>query len=328
MALTPEAIDYSFSGPYNSGFYVNSNLYLRSSDGALKLISGSSSQIPVAQQEAYLPTLAGTSADYSHVVFVSNAALTPGAAPPEVAPTNLYDFTGGAIHNVGILPDGSVAPVGATLAGKRQSSGSAFTEPGPRTVSTDGSRIFFSAAPTPTTPPQLYLRENNGTAEARTVEVSASQRRVPDPEGRKEAEYITSSPDGSKVLFQDTEKLTEDATAGAGGPNAFDLYLYDVNTGSLTDLTADPAEPQAAGVQKALAVSRDLSVIYFEAKGAFAPGATSGDFNLYQWSNAGTRFIAATDERITPNLTNAATSVDGGDAGVYQHKTVDRLQFG
>ena len=107
------------------------------------------------------------------------------------------------------------------------------------------------------------------------------------------------TPDGSKVLFSSRTELTDDANTGEleGVPNQFEnLYLYDVNTKKLTDLTVDNKpvdERRGAGVVEVLRTSEDFSYVYFVATGDLAPGATSGDQNIYVWHEGKITFIGS-----------------------------------
>ncbi len=107
------------------------------------------------------------------------------------------------------------------------------------------------------------------------------------------------TPDGSKVLFSSRTELTDDANTGEleGVPNQFEnIYLYDVNTKKLTDLTVDNKpvdERRGAGVVEVLRTSEDFSYIYFVATGDLAPGATSGEQNIYVWHEGKITYIGA-----------------------------------
>jgi len=85
------------------------------------------------------------------------------------------------------------------------------------------------------------------------------------------------------VFFTSSAELTENADTTASAPN---LYEYDLETKTLTDLTvpteAQQAEdPDGAAVQGVAQISEDGSYVYFVADGALATGATPGKPNLY-----------------------------------------------
>jgi hypothetical protein len=220
-------------------------------------------------------TTVGASSDFHHVLFESSAALTPDT--PVSAGNNLYEFSNGQLHNVGILP-GQSAPNPEGIAG-------AARNRAPYPVSEDGSRVFFTASKPPEGEefftPQLYLRTNG----ANTVEISASQRTPEDP-APGQVTFVGAAANGSSAFFTSYSRLTNDAYTGnppGGGPN---LYRYDVATGKLTDLSvggSGPDEQYGANVG-GVVVSKDGDSAYFTARGVLAPGATSGTTNLYHWT--------------------------------------------
>jgi Tol biopolymer transport system component len=182
------------------------------------------------------PAYAGSSADLSHVLFMANDALTPGAKDGGNKENNLYDTHDGVITLVNVLPDGSTEP-NATFGGPKLSYDPA-TPDAPsfsHDISEDGRRIFW----TDLNSHNLYLREDG----SRTVEVDAGA-------GGGGA-FWTATPDGSKVLFT----------------KAGDLYQYDVESGQTSDLTP------GGEVQGVVGASEDLSYIYFVADTALASGS-------------------------------------------------------
>jgi hypothetical protein len=228
----------------------------------------------------------GASSDLSHVVFDEHAQLTAGA-PGGV--DDLYDWSGGVVRLVTVLPDG-IPAVGSLAAG---------WEDHPNVISADGSHIFFTAGG------DLYVRLNAEQppseecatpASACTVQVDASKVGGSGGGGK----FMDASVDGSQVFFLDANRLTADATAASGKP---DLYEYEVNAepgkpGTLTDVTVDSGEP--ANVQGVSGTSEDGSLVYFVASGLLSGSETnehgetaqSGQPNLYLYHGGTTTFIA------------------------------------
>lgn len=273
----------------------------------------------------------GRSADLSHVVYESNIAQT--AAPVTgvmniyewvdgaVRLVNLVDPDGPGPDPESAVPTGAVIGAGA----ERQT----YTD---SAVSRDGLRIVFhvfepeDAIASSSLDGQIYVREN-GTE---TIHVSASQRTdcaddptcggdgdpdpLPDPVGTQPPQYRDAEAEhGSKVLFTSCEKLTDDSTASTtpateqlpctnhdepnspepSDGNDQDLYLYDVESGQLSDLTT--GDPSGAEVYGVVETSDDLSRVYFVAGGVLAPGATQHEPNLYLWDEGVTTFIGTLD---------------------------------
>jgi hypothetical protein len=189
-----------------------------------------------------LPAFAGASEDGARVFFdEAKVQLLPEAAAGK---RNLYawDRASGQLRLAGVLPDGSAPPAGAFagpydwISGTDKEAlaigGSArdYYTQDEHAVSSDGSRVFFTAAGTG----QLYLRENptaaqspldldgecTDPAKACTLHVSKSQKtngsgpNGTDAAGSRPAAFVGATPDGSTAFFTSSEKLTNDATTG------------------------------------------------------------------------------------------------------------------
>jgi hypothetical protein len=242
----------------------------------------------VTPAPAVLNEFGSSSPDLSHVVFAESAQLTPDSPPAGQWP-HLYEWSAGAVRLVGILPDGTPVPssLRAEVSSTEADQPSSSTVLDNHAVSDDGSRIFFGVGGST---PALYLRQNATS----TVQVDASH--GPGPGGG--GEFTVASSDGSLAYFTDdaAQGLTNDTVPGSGT----NLYRYDANSGTLTDVTA------VAGVevQGVMGASEDGSNVYFVTNGVLAPGASPGDCqgafsapgltcNLYLFHNGVTSFIAA-----------------------------------
>jgi NHL repeat/WD40-like Beta Propeller Repeat len=279
--------------------------------------------VPATTGEATY-SFAGISADDSKVYFEGRGqTLTPDAA--EFA-NNLYvwDAASDKISLVGVLPGGGAPPSGSFagpyewLKGKTGAGGASstlYTIP-THAISEDGGRAYFTAAGTG----QLYLRQNATAADASTVQVSASKRTTPDPNGPRPAAFLAATPDGSVAFFKSSAELTDNANTGPAD-NGSDLYAYDAASGALTDLTADsnPADPSGAEVQGVLGASDDGAYAYFVANGVLATntgangssasagnckGTTSGSCNLYLWHAGRIVFISRLTATGTPQTSD------------------------
>ncbi len=233
---------------------------------------------------------AGATPDDSRILFEDEAKLLPAAAP-EVP--NLYEWDDGQLSVVGVLSNGK-APESGVAAGARSET---YQQ---NTISTDGSRVFFTDAGTG----QIYVRENGTT----TVQVSASRRSVAEAEGP--AYWRAATPDGRYAFFTSETKLTDDSTASPGRP---DLYRFAVENEELIDLTS--SDPEGANVLGTLGVSADGSYVYFVATGTLTGGAVEGSANLYEWHagvNGNTTILVA---GLDPSLDEAnwRDFVNGGE---------------
>jgi hypothetical protein len=246
-----------------------SNLFVRdNATGAYSLINFPA---PGLTPGAYQPTFDGASADFATVIFNAPAALThdaPGGSGGGV--DNLYAWTDGVVSLVSQIPpagEPSCGPAGPTCiadpnggrfgdenAVKGESSqGGSFV----RIISSDGSRIFFTANN------NLYVRENGQS----TVQVDAPQGGAGPGGG---GVWATAAGDGSRVFFYDDASagLTSDTVPGS----ATNLYSYDTVTGTLTDLTPASTAEVLGVVNEA---SQDGSYLYFVANGVLTKAPNS-----------------------------------------------------
>jgi Tol biopolymer transport system component len=256
------------------------NFYLRNNaDGTYRTLSVLPPVDVLPSQMVYL--FAGASADLTHVMFTSADALTPDA--PHGVSANLYEWINGQLRLVTILPDHTPALAGGGPGGPTG-------VPTYTAMSDDGSRIVFG---TPDNNPQdggqIYLRTNGQD----TVEVSASRRTPADPGGAQPPRFWGASADVSQIFFSSSEALTDDADLGVNS-----LYRYDVDSGTLTDLTidADPSSPPGDGLAGVLGLSRDGSQGYFESTRQYVAGkGVPGLWNLYRWHGNAISYVLTDD---------------------------------
>jgi hypothetical protein len=224
-------------------------------------------------------------ADLSHVVIQSSVALTAAPSGP-----GLYEWAGGTLHFVSVLPDGVTPASEAELGFEGHVIAHA--------VSNDGSRVIWTNRNAGVG--HLYMRD---TANGQTLQLDAVQG-GPEPEGAGAARFQTASADGSRVFFTDIQRLTADSTAQPTFPLKADLYECEVveEAGKLvchlTDLTVDHNEGEHAAVQALLlGASEDGSSVYLVAQGVLADNengngevAQAGGENLYAVRFDGTRW--------------------------------------
>jgi hypothetical protein len=229
-----------------------------------------------AGQEPYNYFVDGASAECAHVIYENGQ---PGYALEGDPVGSLYEWseaTGPRVASV--LPSNNKA---TTVSGS--SGGTKGSNIGQ--ISTDGSRIFFTAGSDGEGPgesaeagaDEVYARINGSS----TVSISKSHTAVPDNGARFQA----ATADGGVVLFTANYGLAESSTpskapgevcertSGAGeGTGHCDLYRYDLNSGTLTDLSVDATDASGATVRGVLGMSSDASAVYFSATGQLVPG--------------------------------------------------------
>lgn len=234
----------------------------------------------------------GESADGRHAAIAIGAALTSNAA----SDTNyqLYDFSGGELHLVSVLPDGTAYPGRSVLGSpgyggdKNPTHGGAVLS---HAISADGSRIFWSSLGEPGESGAIgpiYVRENpdeaqsalNGSgqctepAKACTIQVAGEP-----------TQFWTASADGSKALVGNVGEV---------------LTVFNVNTKSSTTV--------ANSAQGVLGASENLSYIYFVSREDLAAAATAGEENLYLDHDGTISFITT----LSAQDTNDGNGAGGG----------------
>ena len=223
------------------------------------------------------PEFVGASPDASHIVLQYRWAPLVEGAPTG----SLYEWAGGRLSVVSILPNETPAATG-TL-GTGYSSSSVVKN----AVSADGSRVVWSDG-------SLYLRDS---AKAKTVQLDEVQ--GGSGAGPAEPIFQTASSDASRIFFTDPQRLTKDA---GGRPDLYECEIVE-EAGELkcrlTDLTGGSNEP--AGVMGTIpGVSEDGSYIDF-VDSAVLPGvqanergeaAIAGQPNLYMRHAGATGLVA------------------------------------
>ncbi len=247
---------------------------------------------PAEEPGEFSLKLLGVNPDIDHIVVSTRAALPPVLTPQIRG--NLYEWTNGQFYPINILPgvagQTETASGGASLGMEHDES---------HTISNDGTRVFWSQGSTGS----LFVREGIGTEHVATVQIDAS-RGGSDASGF--GEFRTASVSGSKAFFTDRNRLTPDSTAGGDGSHE-DLYMFNIETNQLSDLTVDGSDLGGAAVRGVVEASENGSYVYFVAEGGL-PGteAVTGNNNLYVWHDGVTKFIVP------------LSSNDSGHGGNYE----------
>jgi hypothetical protein len=241
--------------------------------------------------------VAGNSADGSHVFFETSVALPTAPGTPAFTPTTgqgLYERYGGHTYLVGILPDGSLPACGAEVGNGGMNASYAIPLDDSAAIAPDGSNMVFRSPSIRLCPegntPKLYLREHNGTPQARTVEVSG-------------VELLARSADGSKLLTADSAFFRHDEK----------IYVYDITT----------EQTSVIGEGAVVAFSPDLSHVYYMANPhAGSDGSATSGTQLYLYENGVSKPImdasaaaefASTFHTTSRKYNYASTTADGSE---------------
>jgi hypothetical protein len=270
----------------------------------------------------YRPWLAGASADFNQVIYEDAFTLTNDAPDAlnfaSIFKPKLYESDHGVVNYVGLIPPpGQTTCTGAEC----QAAPSSIAGQGaaaapnvhytPHTISADGTRIFFTADATGCssgsfTCGQLYMRSNNGTPSASTVQLNASERTdcadhnpcngtsEPDPT-HSTAAYWDASTDGSRVFFMTPEALTDNAPIGTANKlYMYDTTLPDTDPHNLTLLNVDnePTDGIDSNSFGVIGVSNDGHYVYFTNVGQLVSGAPlTGGNQIFLWHDGQVSYV-------------------------------------
>lgn len=234
----------------------------------------------------YKPSLAGTSDDFTHVLFESILNLTQRTVdanlPRGPADFKVYEWVNGTVRDVGVLPENEGGSVVRAIAGPGASPPIPFYASD--AISNDGRRVLFVTSETQ----QLYMRIDG----ANTLRISASESSTPSPTPAP-ARFRTSTPDGMRVFFTSEEALTDGATGGNS------LWRWDGSApegARLTQLSVDgvPGDRHSPPVVGVLGVSDDGEWAYFIAEGQLIPDMPAAGITdpiIYQWHSGRLRYV-------------------------------------
>jgi len=265
--------------------FGNHNVYIHdSADDSYELMTTGPSGFQT-QQRVFLGR---ASDDGLRYVFDAQGDVDSTPPPPAGNLRRVYEFSGGELKLLGILPDGSIAPESRLAAGSCEpmqggggvcSNGVQVERIARNAVSADGARVYFDARAGSFAP--LYLREGNQTTLVTERESDGTT---------QDGVFQHATPSGEYAFLLSEDQLTDDAS-----PAGWDLYRYDADADELTNLTPTGTE---AGVEGVLGVSENGSHVYFQATGALAPGATEGEHNIYAWHDGEIRLIATSSSGL------------------------------
>jgi hypothetical protein len=231
---------------------------------------------------AFSPELVTATPDQSHVLLSSPQPLTPGLEFVASTLGNIFEWAGGTLSLVSVLPNNHSA-----------SSEQQKAYVGNRNIllrnaiSSDGHRVVLTTERFLGGSPHLYLRD---TTLGQTVQLDAPEAGIK-PALASDPSFQGASADGSRVFFLDETRLTAEATARQ---RELDLYECEIGVSAgalhcaLHDLSVDPNPGEAANVLGVLGTDESGRYVYFVANGRLASGAVAGSCPLQGEAGSGT----------------------------------------
>jgi hypothetical protein len=232
------------------------------------------------------------SADFSKLIFQSKDYKLLGHVTGTTVGDDLYEFSDGELRQVN---------VGIGGCGARMANGFEGYEGRPlgshssaRSVSADGSRVFFESVPGSecSKPSHLYMRTGSDS----TVDIG-------------EYVFLAANNEGTKLLLEKQESETQ-----------HHIVEYDVETGIVRSLFSTPQAITGDVVGGDPVVSPDLSTIYFFSMGDLTPdappplqGAGLQRENLFRFDvgSGVLSFVAQSEANAGANFTGHSVSKDG-----------------
>jgi hypothetical protein len=181
---------------------------------------------------------------------------------------DVYEFASGEPKLVSRLPDGSVAPCGASQ--RSYHSDEATTE-AMHWTSRDGLRVFFvtagDAPGCPESADALYVATDEGTERISPPPVSG-----PDAGVR----FIGATPDGEVVHYRTAATLLPGDT-----DPGFDVYRHTLSTGTTECVTCELANGALVSESASAYASEDGRSLFFRSFRKLAPEAVEGEPSVY-----------------------------------------------
>ena len=287
-ALGPISFFYAYTPDLRTAWLYNGNrtplaasapagvpqIYRREDPGGAltPLAIATPAELPI---EAKQIELAGYSEDLSKQIFEYPGALTADAAAGKGR--QIYEYAGGALHLVSVLPGGTAAARAEALT----SGANGPSEQGlialRGAVAREASRVFWIA---PASNSRYY---RTGTVYVRIDPLGAGAQTVQLSPGGHSA-FLGASRDGSRALLDSEGELELVSDTASGARTAI---------ASLSRMSAPGAN---GGYHNGLlGASADLSRVYF-ISGEARDGGEAGAFNLYGWHGGAFTLIGELDE--------------------------------
>ncbi len=255
----------------------------------------------------------GASPDASHVVFTAPAKLSE-EAPEE----SLYEWGGGKLALVSVLPGGQAALPATTPVLGALDHANGTVRIARQAISADGSRVVWSAGELDgekhlTGNHHLYLR-NTAAGHEQTIQLDRPEAGCTTHcKGTAAPIFQTASKDDSRIFFTDPQPLTQQAGNS-------DLYECEVEEPEeeeeprckLSDLTPPGAGQEGGGALGLLAgAAEDGSSVYFTANGKLSEGPNAHGEEAVAGNCSGITGVGTPESETAPERCNLYAHANG-----------------
>jgi hypothetical protein len=284
-----------------------------------------SSEKPANAAASNESSVDGATADCKHIIFQSGYEFL--GAPPG----SLYEWSEGTLHLASVLPDGRAAEsVSEVLGGEGESDLNQLTSE----VASGGGEVMhtiFTAHADEGADQglnEVFIRRSPENGTATTVEASAPQHGASTVDTG--ARFQAASKNGNLIFFTANYGLTPSTSTGSEAPTkceqlpghlgpGCDLYVYDGESGSLTDISADKealtGDKKGAGVRSVLGISEDGAVVYFAATGQLVPGQGNTQVQNEEPTHPAANVYAFHDGKLS--YVSTIGQQEAGDSGAH-----------
>ncbi len=252
------------------------------------------------------PIFRGASPDASHVVLSARAKLTedaPAEGTPGAGNGSLYEWAGGKLTLLSVLPSSQPAPapaLGNFAAGERIAR---------QAISNDGQRVIFSAGVLDakkehlTEEHHLYLRDvaREVTIALDTPEAACTAKGK--CKGISQPVFQDASADDSRIFFTDPRPLTQSSGSS-------DLYECEIEEAEeelsckLSDLSETGTSEEAGVLGLMAGASEDGSAIYFTANGKLTEEVSARGEEAVAGDCEGNTAVSAPESETAPQRCN------------------------
>ncbi len=247
-------------------------------------------------------------ADFSEIIFPSDAQLTPASTGAPAFEDKLYRWANGTTELISYSPTGNAQ--GGEIASRLDDITQNRRTLVRNALSADGQTFWYGAQKSSFNGYQLYRGEVGVNSSTR---ITASENPAYPADGR--GAIKGASADGQRAVFWSRNALVPGSTPVTQDIGNIYLYVHSANPATDSNLTliSQDSEP-ADGASQAtaiLGVSDDARTVYFTSQNQLVAGeTTAAGSKLYRWHDGTLDFVGMSPEPLASNV-HTQSSADG-----------------